>query len=121
MFLDLDHFKQVNDTLGHSVGDLLLQQVAMRLQKYVNAGDTLARLGGDEFTLLLTEVDEVNDIFDFANQLIRCLETPFKIQEHDISITTSIGAAVYPDDGIDSDALLKHADVAMYRSKELGA
>ena len=120
MFLDLDHFKQVNDTLGHSVGDLLLQQVAMRLHKYVNGGDTLARLGGDEFTLLLTEVDEVNNIFDFANQLIRCLETPFKIQEHEISITTSIGAAVYPDDGIDSDALLKHADVAMYRSKELG-
>jgi len=120
MFLDLDHFKQVNDTLGHTIGDLLLQQVASRLQHYVKAGDTLARLGGDEFTLLLTEVDEVNEILDFANQLIQCLEEPFKIQEHEISITTSIGAAVFPDDGIDSDELLKHADVAMYRSKELG-
>ncbi|PAJ75057.1 histidine kinase [Pseudoalteromonas sp. NBT06-2] len=120
MFLDLDHFKQVNDTLGHTIGDLLLQQVASRLEKYVKAGDTLARLGGDEFTLLLTEVDEVNDILDFANQLILCLEERFKIQEHEISITTSIGAAVFPDDGSDSDELLKHADVAMYRSKELG-
>ncbi|SFC69049.1 EAL domain-containing protein [Pseudoalteromonas denitrificans] len=120
MFLDLDHFKQVNDTLGHSIGDLLLQQVGMRLQTYVKAGDTLARLGGDEFTLLLTEVDDVNEILIYATQLISSLEQPFNIQDHEISITTSIGAAVYPDDGLDSDTLLKHADVAMYRSKELG-
>ncbi len=120
MFLDLDHFKQVNDTLGHSVGDELLQQVAKRLQSCLQEGDTLARLGGDEFTLLLTEENEVENIQAYASSLINVLKEPFYINQTELSITTSIGGAIYPDDGADSESLLKHADIAMYRSKELG-
>ncbi|MDP5214380.1 EAL domain-containing protein [Pseudoalteromonas tunicata] len=120
MFLDLDHFKQINDTMGHNVGDILLRQVAERLQACVREGDTLARLGGDEFTLLITEISDVEQLTIFAHKLIHQLQAPFKLNGLDVSITTSIGAAVYPDDGIDSQSLLKHADVAMYRSKDLG-
>ena len=120
MFLDLDHFKQVNDTLGHSAGDELLKKVADRLQKYMKEGDTLARLGGDEFTLLLTEVEEVENIHRCANNLIEALREPIKLGNTEVVITTSIGGAIYPEDGQDSETLLKHADIAMYRSKEIG-
>lgn len=120
MFLDLDHFKQVNDTLGHSAGDLLLKQVAKRLQSCMHEGDTLARLGGDEFTLLLTEIDEVKNIHRCAANLIEALKAPIQVGNTEIVITTSIGGAVYPDDGEDAETLLKHADIAMYRSKEIG-
>ncbi|MBE0363062.1 hypothetical protein PULV_a0684 [Pseudoalteromonas ulvae UL12] len=120
MFLDLDHFKQINDTMGHNVGDVLLKQVAERLQKCVHEGDTLARLGGDEFTLLLTNVKDEEQLTTFANVLLSQLKAPFKLNGLDVSITTSIGAAVYPTDATDSHNLLKHADIAMYRSKELG-
>ena len=120
MFLDLDHFKQVNDTLGHSAGDELLKKVADRLQKYMKEGDTLARLGGDEFTLLLTEVEEVENIHRCANNLIEALREPIKLGNTEVVMTTSIGCAIYPEDGQDSETLLKHADIAMYRSKEIG-
>ncbi len=120
MFIDLDHFKEVNDTLGHSAGDLLLKQVAERLKCCLPEGDTLARLGGDEFTLLLTDASCVEGVIDMANQILRQLSRPFIINGHEVSVTASIGGALYPDDGLDSEALLKHADVAMYRSKELG-
>lgn len=120
MFLDLDHFKQVNDTMGHSAGDELLKVVAKRLQHCMREGDTLARLGGDEFTLLLNEVNDVDHIHNCAQRLINALRTPIKINNTEIVITTSIGGAVYPDDGADAETLLKHADIAMYRSKEIG-
>ncbi|WP_372769687.1 EAL domain-containing protein [Pseudoalteromonas sp.] len=120
MFLDLDHFKQVNDTLGHSAGDELLKQVAKRLQNCMHEGDTLARLGGDEFTLLLTEIDEVKNIHRCAASLIEALRDPIQIGNTEIVITTSIGGAIYPDDGQNAETLLKHADIAMYRSKEIG-
>lgn len=120
MFLDLDHFKQVNDTLGHSAGDELLKQVAKRLQGCMQEGDTIARLGGDEFTLLLTEINEIENIHRYANQLIEALREPISVGNTEIVITTSIGGAIYPDDGLDAETLLKHADIAMYRSKEIG-
>ncbi|WP_105188426.1 EAL domain-containing protein [Pseudoalteromonas sp. T1lg48] len=120
MFIDLDHFKGVNDSLGHSIGDELLKQVAQRLQHCVRSGDTLARLGGDEFTLLLNEVDSVDEVIRCAEAVLAQFNASFSLAQKSITITTSIGISLYPDDGGSMETLLKHADVAMYRSKDLG-
>ncbi|MEO2267201.1 EAL domain-containing protein [Pseudoalteromonas sp. YIC-656] len=120
MFIDLDHFKGVNDSLGHSIGDELLKQVSKRLQHCVRSGDTLARLGGDEFTLLLNEVDSVDEVIACAEAVLAQFNASFSLAQNNITVTTSIGVAIYPDDGTTLDSLLKHADVAMYRSKDLG-
>ncbi|QFU03856.1 Phytochrome-like protein cph2 [Pseudoalteromonas sp. THAF3] len=120
MFIDLDHFKGVNDSLGHSVGDELLKQVAKRLQRCVRSGDTLARLGGDEFTLLLNEVADIDEVIACAEKVLAQFKPSFSLAGQAITITTSIGIAIYPDDGESMETLLKHADVAMYRSKDLG-
>ncbi|CAM4037579.1 EAL domain-containing protein [Pseudoalteromonas byunsanensis] len=120
MFIDLDRFKEVNDSLGHSAGDELLVQVSERIKGLLNEGDTLARLGGDEFVVLLTEVKHISDVVNFANKILAQLSVAFELNDLSVTATASLGAAVYPEDGLDSETLLKHADVAMYRSKEIG-
>jgi len=120
LFLDLDHFKRVNDTLGHAIGDILLQEVAIRLKKCVRETDTVARLGGDEFTIMLTGSLDSRDISEIADNIIRTLEKPFTVNTHEIFIGTSIGISVFPNDGISGTELFKNADTAMYRVKEQG-
>ena len=120
LFIDLDRFKQINDSLGHSIGDMLLVAVASRLQKNLKEGDTVARLGGDEFTVLLTEIREADMVVNIANRLLKALRDPYLIEGHELVVTPSIGIAVSPMDGNDSELLMKHADIAMYRAKELG-
>jgi diguanylate cyclase (GGDEF)-like protein/PAS domain S-box-containing protein len=120
MFLDLDRFKIVNDTMGHVVGDQLLQSVAMRLSKSVREGDTLARQGGDEFTLLLPQIDQVEDAANAAAKLLATLTRPFRVGGQDHYFSASIGIAIYPDDGDSVDSLVKNADIAMYHVKEMG-
>jgi len=120
MFLDLDRFKVVNDTLGHVIGDQLLQAVSNRLKKCLREGDTLARIGGDEFTLLLPEIHSRKDSEQIANKIIFTLKTPFNIDNHELFISTSIGIAHYPEDGATMETLVKHADIAMYHVKDNG-
>ncbi|MDQ3196327.1 MAG: EAL domain-containing protein [Pseudomonadota bacterium] len=117
MFLDLDRFKLVNDTLGHVKGDELLQAVAQRLKNTLRKGDTLARVGGDEFTLLLPEINSRDDAALIAQKVLDELRRPFLIEEQDIFSTVSIGIAVFPDDGDGIDDLIKNADMAMYHGK----
>ncbi|WP_242473327.1 sensor domain-containing protein [Rhodoferax fermentans] len=117
MFLDLDHFKNVNDTLGHSMGDRLLVQVAQRLSSALRAGDTLSRMGGDEFILLLPAVNE-EDASQIAMKLLAVMHEPFKMDTYELVSTLSIGIALYPYDGLDFETLSKNADTAMYRVKQ---
>jgi diguanylate cyclase (GGDEF)-like protein len=117
LFLDLDRFKNVNDTLGHDVGDRLLVAVAQRLRRSVRNADCVARLGGDEFTVVLAEVVGPNAAVTAAQNICRALSTPFQIDGHDIFVTTSVGISMYPHDATDVGTLLKHADTAMYRAK----
>jgi len=120
MFLDLDQFKLVNDTLGHTVGDGLLQATASRLAKCVRAGDTVARMGGDEFTILLADIAESRDAAVVAQKVLETVAEEVTVDGHELFVTTSIGIAVFPADGADAEALLKNADRAMYRAKEMG-
>jgi diguanylate cyclase (GGDEF)-like protein/PAS domain S-box-containing protein len=120
LFIDLDRFKNVNDTLGHRIGDELLKHVTRALSATLRETDLLARLGGDEFMVIVEDFDEPRVLGRIAQKLLDAIAQPFTIEEHDIYVTSSIGIAVYPDDSDDPDELLKHADVAMYRSKELG-
>ena len=120
LFLDLDHFKVVNDSLGHSVGDALLRQVAKRLKNAVREGDTVARVGGDEFTIVLQELGRRDDAALVAQKVLRTISEPMDVNGHRLYITTSIGITVYPDDGDDAETLLKNADTAMYRAKAEG-
>jgi len=120
MLADLDHFKSVNDTRGHAVGDKLLLQVAERLAKSVRASDTVARLGGDEFAVVLSRLSAPGDVTLVAQKIIAAFHAPFQVEGRPLLATLSMGAAVYPDDGTDQDALMNNADAAMYRSKEAG-
>ncbi len=120
MFLDLDRFKTVNDTLGHASGDQLLQMVAHRLAKCLKPTDTIARWGGDEFTLILPQVRSAHDATKIARRIIKALGTPFEFQGQELHITTSIGIALAPYDGEDGETLLKNADTAMYQAKQQG-
>lgn len=119
MFIDLDRFKEVNDSLGHNAGDMLLKLVSERIINSLNESDTLARLGGDEF-VVLCEINNVEGAITLAESILNHLNTPFKLEGFEVGVTASIGAAVYPYDGLDSETLLKHADIAMYRSKDVG-
>ncbi len=119
MFLDLDHFKTVNDSLGHRVGDAVLVELAARLQGVIRAQDTVSRLGGDEFVLLLPETDGAGAA-QVASKVLAAAQTPFQIDGHELTVTPSVGIALYPDDGTDLDALSRAADAAMYRAKEDG-
>jgi len=120
LFLDLDRFKHVNDSLGHEVGDKLLQSVSRRLQAAVRTSDTISRQGGDEFVLLLSEVAHGSDAAYSAQKMIAALTAPHAIDNQDLHITASIGVSLYPDDGDDAETLLKNADAAMYHAKERG-
>jgi len=135
LFLDLDHFKQVNDTLGHNAGDLLLRQVSSRLKEAVRKTDgvsrseentsktpteAIARLGGDEFVVLIDQVDRVEDAAYIARRICKSLAKSFNLDGNEVRITTTIGISLFPEDGEDADKLLKHADVAMYHAKEQG-
>jgi len=120
MLFDLDHFKEVNDTLGHGVGDQLLQVVSERLTNLLRKGDTVARMGGDEFMLLLPEIAQMEDVAKVAQKILEALREPFGFDGYELHITTSIGIALYPDDGEDGDTLMKNADIAMYRAKDQG-
>ncbi len=120
LFLDLDRFKLINDTLGHVAGDELLQSVSSRLKDCLREGDTLARVGGDEFMLLLPEVRTDEDAAKVAQKIIEVLKHPFTIDGHDVFVSVSIGVAIYPRDGKTLDSLIKNADIAMYHIKERG-
>ncbi len=120
LFLDLDHFKHINDSLGHAVGDLLLRSVAKRLVSCVRDSDTISRLGGDEFVVLLSEVVHSRNAALCAQKLLTMLKAPNFIGHHGFEISASIGISVYPDDGLDPETLIKTADIAMYYAKENG-
>ena len=120
MLLDLDNFKEVNDTLGHSVGDQLLRVAGERLTSLLRKSDTVARMGGDEFMLLLPEIAQVEDAAEVAQKILEAIRQPFVFDVHEIHVSTSIGIALYPDDGEDEDTLMKNADIAMYRAKDQG-
>jgi diguanylate cyclase (GGDEF)-like protein/PAS domain S-box-containing protein len=120
LFLDLDRFKPVNDSLGHAIGDKLLQSVAQRLTTCVRATDTICRLGGDEFVVLLSEIEQVGAATHCAEKLLAALELPHLIAGHEVHVTVSIGISVCPDDGRDAEAMLKNADTAMYHAKKMG-
>lgn len=120
LFLDLDQFKAINDTLGHDIGDLLLKEIAVRLQSCIRATDTLARLGGDEFVVLLGGVQQREDCVRLAAKLMRALETPVDLAGASLHVNTSIGIALFPDDGGNIEALMKNADMALYAAKEAG-
>jgi len=120
LFIDLDHFKKINDSLGHDSGDALLTQVASRLSCSVREGDTVARQGGDEFVLLLPEIRAEDDVPEITQKLVKAMSAPFNVNGRELHITCSIGIASYPKDGEDRQTLLKNADAAMYRAKELG-
>ncbi len=120
MFIDLDRFKVINDSLGHTLGDRLLQTVSQRLQGCVRKGDTLSRFGGDEFTLLLPEVRSWEAAAQVAEKILASLRAPFKLEGHEIFIGASIGIAMFPGAGVTMDSLIKNADIAMYRVKNTG-
>ncbi|MFA7292408.1 MAG: diguanylate cyclase, partial [Rhodocyclaceae bacterium] len=120
LYLDLDHFKQVNDTLGHGAGDELLREVAQRLKSSVRAVDTVARLGGDEFVVLVPEINESLDLTRVSQKILDALIVPYQIEGRSVVTTPSIGISIYPDDGSDVHELLKHADTAMYQVKQNG-
>ena len=120
LFLDLEDFKKVNDTLGHECGDLLLIEAATRLKRIIRANDTIGRLGGDEFILLIGDLDSTSDIQAIAENLLKQFLTPFKIESREIILTASIGIALYPDDGKETSELLRNADSAMYHAKNRG-
>lgn len=120
LFLDLDRFKSVNDSLGHAIGDRLLQSVAERLLACVRSSDTVSRQGGDEFVILLSEVACPADAAVSAEKILLALSMPLRIDQRDLHLTASIGIVTYPDDGMEAETLLKHADLAMYRAKATG-
>jgi diguanylate cyclase (GGDEF)-like protein/PAS domain S-box-containing protein len=120
MFLDLDKFKPVNDTLGHDIGDMLLKQVAKRLQLSIRASDTVARIGGDEFVVLLPSIEATNDAVVVAEKILETLNQPFAIAGHTLNISSSVGIALYPQHASDEHTLLVNADTAMYHSKKAG-
>jgi diguanylate cyclase (GGDEF)-like protein/PAS domain S-box-containing protein len=120
LFLDLDRFKTINDTLGHAIGDRLLQGVAERLSKCLRDGDTIARLGGDEFMVLVHGIHQPEDAAKVADKILQSIRPSFQFEGHELHVTTSIGISLYPHDGEDAETLFKNADVALYRAKDQG-
>lgn len=120
LFLDLDHFKEINDTYGHGVGDQLLKNVAEKISSCVRTTDTVSRHGGDEFVVLLTEIEERKDASVIAEKLLAKFAAPHIVDGHEIPLTLSIGISVYPENGIDAEALMRNSDKAMYTTKEGG-
>lgn len=120
MFVDLDNFKYVNDSLGHMIGDQLLQAVAASLSDCVRGTDTISRQGGDEFVILLAEIEQPRDVINVAEKLLAALAVPLQISGHEIHVTLSIGISIYPDDGADAETMMRNADTAMYAAKTGG-
>ena len=120
MFVDLDHFKDINDTSGHRIGDLLLKDVAERLQKIVRASDTVARMGGDEFTVLLPNLEDPDNVSPVAQKILKNISEVYRVEGNEIYITASVGITIFPNDGQTVDELLKNADTAMYHAKNNG-
>ena len=120
LFLDLDRFKNVNDTVGHHIGDALLQEAARRIRQCVRSSDTVSRQGGDEFVILLPNLDDLGDIVQVVDKLIESIANPYFFDGHVMHVTTSIGVSVYPQDGSDSEMLIRNADTAMYQAKDAG-
>jgi diguanylate cyclase (GGDEF)-like protein/PAS domain S-box-containing protein len=118
LFMDLDHFKQINDTLGHAAGDLLLQAVAQRLKRCVRESDTVARIGGDEFNVLMPDLAQSNDVGTVVGKIMGVFETPFLLDNLEVSATTSVGISMFPEDGTSCDDLVQKADGAMYVAKQ---
>jgi diguanylate cyclase (GGDEF)-like protein/PAS domain S-box-containing protein len=120
LFLDLDGFKTINDSLGHSLGDVFLQLVGDRLQKFAREQDTVARIGGDEFIMVLTSVKDIHDAAGAAERLMDTMAAEFYVQSHSLGISCSLGISIFPEHGMDSETLIKNADAAMYCAKENG-
>lgn len=120
LFIDLDRFKYINDTLGHAAGDELLEHISRRLLEQTRQSDTVSRLGGDEFTVILSDTSNPDDVAQIAQKLVDTLKEPVDIMGHEVRVGGSIGIALYPDDGGDTETLTKHADTAMYKAKESG-
>jgi diguanylate cyclase (GGDEF)-like protein/PAS domain S-box-containing protein len=120
LFIDLDYFKNINDSLGHHIGDRVLQMAATRLQQCLREGDSVARLGGDEFVLILPLLADSSDAARIARKALDALAQPFSVDGHQLHVSGSIGISVYPDDGLDVESLMRTADTAMYHAKEMG-
>lgn len=120
LFLDLDHFKDVNDSLGHAVGDQLLKATSQRLLEKIRSEDTLARLGGDEFVIILNELHDIEDVIAVVEKIVVSFEAPFQLSNYEVNSTVSVGVCMFPNDGADVDSLMKAADAAMYKAKEVG-
>jgi diguanylate cyclase (GGDEF)-like protein/PAS domain S-box-containing protein len=120
LFLDVDRFKHINDSLGHAIGDQLLQSIARRLVACVRGSDTVSRQGGDEFVILLSEVARAEDAAITAAKILAAMSTPHRINQQDLHVTVSVGIGVYPDDGTDAETLLKNADSALFHAKSHG-
>ena len=120
LFLDLDRFKYINDTLGHSIGDELLQEASSRIQEVLRASDTAARFGGDEFAVVLSDIDDLLTVDLIVNRILKSMASPFRLSGNDAFVSASIGITVYPTDGKDSETLLRKADSAMYKAKDEG-
>ena len=120
LYLDLDHFKDINDSLGHEAGDELLKEAARKLRSTIRASDTAARIGGDEFNVLLADFTQIEDISEVVRKIVDCCRLPFLIAGHEVTVTASVGISIYPDDSEEIDDLLRYADRAMYLAKEQG-
>lgn len=120
ILLDLDNFKEINGSLGHSIGDMLLKEVATSLKEYINRNEMLARFGGDEFSILQTDVSDISQVTRRAEDIIEIFKNPWYIEDHELYVTTSIGIAIYPIHGCNTQEILKNVDIAMYRAKEMG-
>jgi diguanylate cyclase (GGDEF)-like protein len=120
LFLDLDRFKEINDSLGHGIGDQVLRQVSDRLVRCVRTSDTVSRIGGDEFVILLSEIESEKDATICAGKIIAAVAAPLKIALHELYPALSVGISIYPSDGEDAETLIKNADTAMYHAKADG-
>ncbi len=120
MFMDVDHFKNLNDSLGHHMGDIFLHRLATQLTQIIRVEDTVSRMGGDEFTILLTQISSETDAASIANKILALFKSPFELGGHNVHLGASIGIALYPNDGDNTDTLIRNADTAMYHAKERG-
>jgi diguanylate cyclase (GGDEF)-like protein len=120
LFLDLDGFKEINDSFGHAEGDKVLREISGRLERSVRASDTVSRIGGDEFVVLLAELEDEKDVAICVEKIMKAVTAPMKMPSQELSLTLSIGIGIYPGDGEDPESLIRSADTAMYRAKAEG-